>query len=292
MTVKVPRLTGTIAILSDTQIGGSTALMPPSFITPDGQQVIASIWQSWLWQAYQDYICQLKARKRRGAAVFVLCNGDVIEANHHNTMQIVTADETAHVALAIETLDPLMALADGCAFVRGTPAHAGEVSRWEEQIARQYTSRGLVRNDAGGFTHPIFRRSVFGVRIHAAHHIGGGNTPQGMLNAISAETVKHIYESGRRDTPHAHYLIRSHKHRWADTGATYPVRGIVTPAWQLPTQLVYAIDREASSWIGGVFIDVFDDGHTELVHVDYPVIREDRDYPEAMQNDQTATTKR
>ena len=51
-----------VLVVSDTHIGGTTALALPKFVTDEGQEVIASPAQGWLYQNWQDLIGYAKQR--------------------------------------------------------------------------------------------------------------------------------------------------------------------------------------------------------------------------------------
>lgn len=272
------KLETVVAGISDTHGGGTTALLPPNFTTSEGQPIEANRFQAYLWECYVDYCTQVKAFKRQGANIYGVHVGDVLENNHHNTVQIVSANPEDHIGIGVEILDRFIPLCDAFAAIRGTPAHAGAVSSLEEQVIREFRSYNIDKPEGKGFTHKILRREVSGVRLNVAHHINGGSTPQARNNSITGAVVKHIYRCGEFNEPHAHYLMRGHKHQHGDTGFAYPTRGIVLPAWQWPTEYVYKFDPESAPSIGAVFVLIYANGRHEYKPVIYPFLKDERQY--------------
>jgi len=264
---------GVIVCIGDLHSGGTTAIMPPSFTTEDGLKVKPSRWQSWLWECFQDF-CGIVKIASRAAPVFAIIDGDIIEGNHHNTTQLITADETSQTNLAIDTLEPLMQHVTGCAFVRGTPAHAGQASKYERQVASHFRNRGLVLNESGGVMHKIFKRTVFGLRLNVAHHIGTSKNKRLLHSKLMTVIEAHANAAIDSGSPVADYLLRAHVHLHVDTRELHRTRGITLPCWQMPTEFLDKISPDDQPDIGGVIIR---NGNVEPML--YPILKPDRLYP-------------
>jgi hypothetical protein len=265
----------TVALVSDTHGGGTTALMPPAFTTGEGVRVEQNRYQAYLWECWTDYCQQVKAKRRTGAYVYGVYVGDITEGRHHDTVQIISASEEDHVAVGVEILNQFVPHTDLFACVRGTPAHAGAVSTLEERVVREFRSYNLDK-PAVGFTHKILRAELDGVRLNLAHHISGGTVRR--ITGIEGAVKAHLELCGELGETRADYLVRAHKHRWADTAQTYRTRGFVLPAWQFPTEYVYRFAPESAPSIGGAFIDIYSDGTHTLTPVLYPFLKDERQY--------------
>ena len=66
-----------IALCSDTHAGGTTALMPPTYTTHEGQTIQANRVQLVLWEYWLDWCAQVKALRTAGAYVYGVHVGDV-----------------------------------------------------------------------------------------------------------------------------------------------------------------------------------------------------------------------
>ncbi|KKT30438.1 MAG: hypothetical protein UW18_C0016G0008, partial [Microgenomates group bacterium GW2011_GWF1_44_10] len=89
-----------LAIIADTQIGSSTALAPPEFkihnrSTDEIQTVHHNRLQSWIWENWVDYwdyvkfLAEWTSKRKRKHRIIVAHVGDVIDGNHHGTLQII-----------------------------------------------------------------------------------------------------------------------------------------------------------------------------------------------------------
>lgn len=272
-----------IALCSDTHAGGTTALMPPSYTTSEGQTIQANRVQSYLWECWLDFCQQVKAAKRGGAFVYGVHVGDVTEGNHHDTVQILTVAEHDHAEVGVEVMTHFVSNVSRFAQVRGTETHVGASSSLETQVVKSLSAYDIDRPDDAsdgvgvhGWTHRVLRRTIAGIRLNAAHHIGGGTTKRN--TAIETAVEKHLKLCGEHGEPYAHYLVRAHKHRKADTGFSYFTRGMVLPAWQFPTAYVDKYSPDDVPMIGGVLIDIYADGTHAPRLIEYPFIKQDRVY--------------
>lgn len=263
---------GVIVLVSDIQAGGSTAIMASTIIDEDKQPHKPTRWQSWLHGCWQD-ACQVVKGYSKNDPVFVICNGDMIEGTHHHTTQLVTHDKNIQVAMAVELLDELLQHATGCAFTRGTTAHVGHMAEYEKVIAEHFENRGLVK-DGTSFVHSVFKRTIFGMRINAAHHVSGGRTARLRQSALGMAVERHVVRCQKANVPCADYFIRAHTHFFTDTQDLYGTRGIVSPSWQMPTDFVNQIAADELADIGMVIIR-----HGDVIPLRYKILKEDRRYP-------------
>lgn len=81
-----------ILLLSDTHIGSTVGLWPPDYKSKSGHDLPQSKWQQWLWASWgmmQDWAEGLVSEDDELTLVF---NGDVIEGQHHRTVEIMSAN--------------------------------------------------------------------------------------------------------------------------------------------------------------------------------------------------------
>src|SRR5574340_238783 len=164
-----------IAITGDFQIGGNTALAPPTFTihkrNSDEEQVVhANRLQSWLWDCWTDYwdyvydLCGGRGKRMKHRLVLFLM-GDLREGNHHKTTQIIqeTADQDR---IAFDILAPHVEAASAAYGVIGTDAHSGIDGIGEANIYRdlgvEYAQHWTL--DVDGIIHDLKHHGRIGQR--------------------------------------------------------------------------------------------------------------------------------
>lgn len=169
----------TLAIFGDVHAGSPVGLCPPTVRLDDGGLYQASHFQAKLLEAWLDYWTQAEAMKGGGQLVSIL-NGDVIDGDHHRTIQLVTHNLEIQRRMAMELLDPMRRMSDAVIFVRGTDAHDGRLSTDLEGIARELGAR---QDEFGRHAH-YHLKIDFGARarIDCAHVGKVGRLPWTHIN--------------------------------------------------------------------------------------------------------------
>ena len=250
-----------IAVVSDIHAGSTVALAPERIALDDGGVYEASKAQRWLWQCWgQFWERAARAAKDAKADLYAVFNGDVTEGDHHGTTQILSGNPTAQAAVVDACMKPVLALKPTrLFFVRGTEAHVGKSAAFEERIAR-----GLAKDkwpvvgdpDTGTASWWHLRMEVHGRRLSFAHHGRMGQRPWTRGNIVLNLAAEIFYEHAARGDRPPDVAVRSHLHRYFDTGRAHPVRVIQTPAWQLHTAFVHRIAPDSLADIGGLLITV------------------------------------
>jgi len=219
-----------------------------------------------LWARWEEAWAEVKRVKRAERAdLHLVCNGDLIDGDHHRTSQIASVLTGVHLRCAVDSLRVPLALKPRSVHVlRGTPSHVGRSGEVEEGIARVLKAEGwpvVGDPDNPNTASSYWRRLSFdGVRFDLKHHgrMGQRSHTRGSYirlyaHDIWAEAVK------RGDVP-PDIAIRSHNHIAADSGhdVDCPTRVIATPAFQLATEFVYRIGAERLADIGIVLVLVRD----------------------------------
>lgn len=261
------------AWVSDVHAGSTVALCPPVVRLDDGGEYKASKAQLWLWQCWLDYWRTVDERRRAlDAELYVGFNGDLVDGDHHGTVQIITGNPNAQAAVWDATVRPVLDLKpDKMFFTRGTGAHVGKSASAEERIAS-----GLRKDkrpvqgdpDSGTASWWHFRADVQGVRIDATHHGRTGlreHTRGGAVVLYAHDILAAHVKDG--DT-HPHLCIRGHHHRFNDSHDACPVRVITLGAWQLATEYVKRVAADSMADIGGIIVTIHD-GKYEVTKVDF-----------------------
>ena len=253
--------TALVAVVSDVHAGSTVAVCPPEISLDDGGGYVASKAQQWLWQNWLAFWATAgETADRLNADLYVVFNGDVTEGDHHGTRQILSGNPNAQAAVVDACMRPVLALAPArLAFIRGTEAHVGKSAAYEERIARGLEKDGrpvIADPDTGTASWWHLRMDIHGHRLSFAHHGRMGQRPWTRGNVVLNLAAEIFYEhAARAETPPA-LAIRSHLHRYFDTGSAHPVRVIQTPAWQLSTAFIHRIAPDSLADIGGVLITV------------------------------------
>jgi len=238
-------------IISDTHIGGSTAIAPPEYTIHrrrnEEQTVHANQMQQWLWSCwtegteYARHLIGIKGRSRKNR--FVVCHlGDVVDGIHHDNTQLVN-EMTDQMDIAKSILAPLVDMADASYLTYGTNVHTGQM-QYEQEIA-----------NALGMEHDFqFSLDVDGCVIDIAHHGRAGRRPWTSAAAGIVAEVGIDYSQLGLKLPR--YVFRGHNHLVDDSGAKYPdTQYIAMPSWQLKTSHGQRVAvNQSRSDIGGGFL--------------------------------------
>jgi len=248
-------MTVSIAVVSDLHAGSTWGLCPPVVDLYEEGRYEASKYQMWLWENWINY-WQWARENARGKRYMVI-NGDAVDGVHHRTTQLISTNLADHISIADECIKAAVDVFQPrrILFVRGTEVHVGSAGREEELLATRY--KKYVPHDR-----PYSRYTAWveaeGVKFHFAHHVGGWGRPWTAVGAPGRESVmmrdwavtSHLRTGEPLALPDV--SVRSHQHRFNDSGlATYP-RVFVTPSWQLSTAFGRRISQSRLPDVGGM----------------------------------------
>lgn len=250
-----------LAVVGDLHCGGTTALCPPSIRLDDGGEYVSSRSQSWLWQCWNDYWKQVEeARKKAGARLFVIFNGDLVEGAHHGTTQILSGNPNAQAAVLNACMSvPLGLSPERLIFVRGTEAHVGQSASAEERIAdglRRDKRPVVTEPDTGCASWWHFRGEIEGVLVDVAHHGRTGQREHTRGNAANLHAHDILLSYIKTNDRPPDLCLRAHYHRFNDSYDSCSVRVITNGAWQLKTGFVHKIAADTLADIGGLIVTV------------------------------------
>ena len=251
-----------LAVFSDTHCGSRVGLCPLEGVRlDDGQIVLPSKGQRWLWNRYTQFIGQVAIRLRaiKGADLWVLCNGDAVEGQHHGTTQVMAPGKDAQHYIAKQTFlawAPLKPTA--LILTRGTEAHVGPSGTDEEALAHSLKMEGLpvIRDPVTElWSHWQVLLDLHGRWIEALHH-GKGITglPWTKDGAVGRLAFRIWVEQARLGRRHPDVAIRSHLHHSYDSHDLHPTRLVGTASFQLKTSHAHNAVPEAVNHVGGAII--------------------------------------
>lgn len=216
----------------DLHTNGTTALSPPGpFQLDDGGTYRPSKVQRWINARWRDFWKHAELVKAEaGVECVVIITGELADDNHHPTTQLVTRNTGDIARMALEVLKPVQAVADRIYVTRGSEAHVGLNSSLDEALARAI---GAIPED-GQHARWVFRGTIDGLRVDAAHHAGTSYQRPWTRGADAnrlAKMIQDVYVRGEQPVPHL--VIRGHTHRPSDSFDNHTTRAIVLPSWKL-----------------------------------------------------------
>jgi len=256
-----------LAIIGDTHIGGSTAIAPPTFEihnedTNEAQIVHHNKIQAWLWNNWLEYWEYVKTLagvrgKHRKNRIVVVHMGDIIDGNHHGTMQIIQ-DVGDQMLIALDVLQTVFDMADLSYGILGTELHAGksngqEVAIYKSLGATDYNQHLALEVDD---------------KIHDfVHHRRAGLRPWTSAAAGIVTEVVNSYAQAGMQSPH--FIWGAHNHVIDDSGNKHRRgRAIIIPSWQLRTTYGYRVSSNSLlTDIGGYIVNngVVDDSRSRYL---------------------------
>lgn len=243
-------------VVSDLHCGCQFGLCPPEVTLDGGGSYRASGLQGKVWRYWDQFWNRYVPRVTRSEPWVLILNGDAIDGVHHGVNTLATSNISDQVGIAEACLRGPVSQAAALYVVRGTEVHVGQSGEDEETLAKRLGAKP----DANG------RHSRFELRlklgealVDVQHHIATVNSNAYETTALTREFVTACEEAGRNGQQRPDCIIRSHRHRYAETRV--PVKGgygivATCPGWQLKTPLTYRMPgaRQALPQFGGLVL--------------------------------------
>lgn len=254
-----------LIVLSDTHCGCRLGLCDPDqpLRVDDGGWYRASEFQAQMWTLWREFWDEWVPTVTRGEPYDVVHNGDVIDGAHHGSTTQISQNINDQKKIAVTVMKPV---ADRCRamggrfwHIRGTAAHVGQSSIFEDEVAE---ALGAVPNEQGQFArYDLWKRvgGPDGPLVHLLHHIGTTSSAAHEASAVNAELTAEYVEASRWARQPPDFIVRSHRHRSIAVdlnSARGYAAAIVTPAWQGKTPFVWRVPggRISEPQFGGVLI--------------------------------------
>ncbi len=262
----------TLIVVSDSHAGCRLALYPLNvkIRLDDGGFYQPSEFQEQLWGLWREFWDDWVPTVTRGEPYDICHNGDIIEGVHHNATTQVSHNINDQKKIAVAVMAPEVAKAKkmGGQFysIRGTGAHVGQSSIYEEEVAE---ALGAARDVEGKYsTWDLWHRvgGKDGPLVHLLHHIGTSGSAAHEASAVNAELTAMYMQAARTGQQPPDYVVRSHRHRSIavdiDSAKGYAA-AIVTPAWQGKTPFAWKVAgaRISEPQFGGIAIRHGDEEH-------------------------------
>lgn len=249
-----------IAIASDLQCGGTTAICPPKVELDDGGIYQASKLQKSVYKFWVDIWKDVKEVAGDDEILFVFV-GEPGDGNHHRTPQIWTQRITEQAGAALTCLNIPSQLANKVYCLRGTPAHSDMTFDIDDIVAKELGAHKLK-------AHYTLELEVQGIKFFFKHKgPPPGTKEHTFADGIRRELRDQFYKSIRRGKKPPQYYVWAHYHQ--KTYATYDVEykgedmtlhGYIVPGWQLSTAYISSLIKGEEIIQIGILYFVVEDG--------------------------------
>jgi hypothetical protein len=250
-----------LVVLSDLHIGSTVALLPPGFVTMEGNAIGQTPLQSWLWECWEQsnqWIAETLGKSPYG----LVLNGDLIEGLHHRTTQVISPDLADQIVAAKQVLIPVAKKAKKVFVVKGTECHTGNVE------AGLGTAIGAeIDPDTGVAAFDRLTIDVAGVRCVFRHHIGTSVRRALSATQLSIQLAEEQVEAAVNGEVLPQVLCCAHRHKF---GKYEDEKGlcVVSPPWQGLSRFAHKVVSQARTKPGVFILDWrgLPDGHLPAVH--------------------------
>lgn len=238
-----------VIVVSDIHAGASAAIMPPEFVTLEGQTVRANPLQRWYWDVWRELCDEWVPAVTRGEPFALVVNGDLVEGpTHHRTTEVVSLEWGDHMDLAVEVLKPLSDAAAATFITEGTSCHVENV---EHGIARRLKAIGPNGTPAAWKRLDL---TICGHRCIFQHHISTSARTWTEATALGAALANEQLEAARAGERPPSLLASAHRHR-PGMYQTSSGLSLVTGAWQGLTRHGRKVVPSARCWPSAAHVE-------------------------------------
>ena len=261
MTKKRAPVVRNLIVVSDTHCGCKTALHPlTGSRMDDGGWYEPSEFQQKMWGLWREFWDVWVPAATHGEPYDICHNGDAIEGVHHRATTPISHNFEDQLGIAELCIGPeaekCRALGGTYYHIRGTAAHVGESSVYEEMLAKRLGAKPSKQRQ---FARWDLWKRVGHALVHLMHHIGTTGSAAHEASAVNAEMTAEYVEAARWGREPPDFVVRSHRHRSIAVdlnSAKGYAAAIVTPAWQGKTPFAWKVPgaRISEPQFGGVII--------------------------------------
>lgn len=261
-----------VVFIADTHINSKVGLCSPNVQGDDGDGYEPNVIQRWLWNTWLTCIHDIKSVVGDSNVTLVL-DGDVVDLDPKNRSdQMISKNPATVLKIVDDVFSPLLEISKKLYVVRGTEAHSGTSAWSEEAIAHRF--RAIKDDSTQQFSRWHLRGVIGGVRFDIAHHASMGTLPwtySNMVMRLVQETRFDYFDWGDCAPD---VVVRAHQHRYADSGTTFPTRGVFLPCWQYKPVYLYRIGRNTSKPNIGAVVCICENGKYDLQPLLYAPLRD------------------
>ena len=246
-----------LIVVSDLHCGCRLGLCPPEVQLDDGATYKHTPIQADIWRRWKEFWDKWVPQVTRNEPFVVVLNGDAIDGKHHRAVTQVSQNLTDQARIARQILQPVVENCRGRYFhIRGTEAHVGPSGQEEERLAEEL---GAIPDREGRYARWELWIEIGVGLVHLTHHIGTAGSLAYETTAIHKEGEQALVESARWGNRHPDVIIRSHRHRNAETRIQTAhgfLTSCTTAGWQAKTPFVFKIvgGRQTLPQVGGTLV--------------------------------------
>ena len=240
----MPKSPEIIIDIGDTHVGHRLSLCPQrGFVIDGGSLILPNEIQKAINEAWARFQ-QLVRDVTKGKSYVLFHKGDVIEGAHHQAKDSLSANIVDQQMNAIDVLKDITTSAAEVYFIRGTAAHAGQDSEWEEGIAQRCGAIPVVNKVTGqeSYTRQTMVYDFHGYWVHVSHHIGTTGSPVSRLTGPMKVLTNLRETAAAYGLEPADLVTRGHCHVGRIGGdVTWKGMGwsVTTPGWQGKSGFAY-----------------------------------------------------
>ena len=227
-----------VLVISDTHCGSSVALMPPGFVTDNGNEIKPNAIQEWLWQCWVHMIEEWVPEQTGTDPWALVINGDLVEGIHHHTTEIISSDFGDHLEIARLCYDLFNQIPNPPAKIFITIGTEVHTRNCETRIGRAIGAQKDISTGRYAFQRLDLR--VNGTHCAFRHHIGTTARPYLEASQLSIHLGVEQLSAAKNDLPIPKVLGCAHRHKHGmfrdSSGMCF-----VTGPWQFLTRFGYKV---------------------------------------------------
>lgn len=180
-------------------------------------------------------------------------NGDLIDGNHHQTREIISADVADHFDGAVKCLSDVLKSASGVYLTEGTNVHTNNS---EHGIAKVLEWRGVKVKSPNNrkAAWPEITIRVNGCLCTIDHHVNTTGRSYTEASAYSATMADVTNRRARAGWEVPKLIVRSHRHQYGQFSDGYRTM-VILPPWQGSGRFVRRVVPGAVPQCGMVIAD-------------------------------------
>jgi hypothetical protein len=237
----------TAVVISDLHVLGQGGLLRPGFVTSEGNKIGLNPFQKWLWRCYESCLEELDSLRKKDKPILI-ANGDLIDGNHHRTIEILHPDPNEHAKAAIYTLEPLVNRCSKIYITEGTEVHTGD---FEAYIGKELDAE---KHKNGRHVFPELWIEVHGCLGLVHHHMPTTARKHLEASQLSIQLANARSYSSAVNHQMPKWVAMGHRHAsaWYTDGN---IGSLVTPGWQGLTRYGRRVVPHGKTTPGLAFMD-------------------------------------
>lgn len=252
--------------ISDFHVGSKLGLCPPTVTMDKGGTYRFNKLQAWLWPHYTG-LWKLVKEMRQGQDLYLICNGEFRDGVHF-TAESFTTNEADITQAVIQVLEPIKECQPDYTFcLRGSQAHSGLASWYDEFIAKYIAEDFNVQANpnTGDMASDALNLWIDDFLFDVTHHVAMGRLPHTEAASIPRAINTVIGRYGRKERL-PDFILRAHNHRMFDSGnlvrvdqgdgTQHTVRMLTTPGWKYPDSHLHKYSQSVVPHFGAWILQI------------------------------------